>query len=141
MDLDEYQKEALRTAPRDLAAYGIPEQVWESLRATVGDGDGADHDVLAPLLTKLDQMVWSLGLAGEAGEFADMMKKHHGHGHELDKKKAAKELGDVLWYVSVLADSIGYNLDSIAQLNVQKLRERYPDGFSVERSKVRNGDT
>ena len=83
----------------------------------------------------MDQMIWTLGLTGEAGEFADMMKKHHGHGHDLDEKKAAKELGDVLWYLSVLADSIGYKLSDIASMNVAKLRERYPNGFSIEESK------
>lgn len=136
-DLDEYQKEAMRTSPRVQRAYRIPETIYDALKEFIGDGDGADTEVLNPLLDNMDQMIWTLGLTGEAGEFADMMKKHHGHGHDLDVKKAAKELGDVLWYLSVLADSIGYKLSDIASMNVAKLRERYPNGFSIEESKVK----
>lgn len=134
ISFDEYQKACMRTAPRDPKAYHIPEGINEALREYVGDGDGADHQVLLPLLQTYDQLIWTLGLAGEAGEFADMMKKHHGHGHDLDREKAAKELGDVLWYLSVLADSLGFSLSTIAQMNVDKLQARYKKGFTIEES-------
>jgi NTP pyrophosphatase (non-canonical NTP hydrolase) len=84
-----------------------------------------------------DLTVRTLGLCGEAGEFADLVKKFVGHGHDLDHGAARKELGDVLWYVATLADSLGCSLDAIAQLNVAKLRARYPAGFSVDASKHR----
>ena len=55
--------------------------------------------------------VWGLGLAGESGEVVELIKKHLGHGHELDLEKVSKELGDVLWYISAIAkDSFGINL-------------------------------
>lgn len=76
----------------------------------------------------------ALGIAGEAGEVADLVKKHVGHGHPLDKDKLAHELGDVLWYVAVLAERLGYPLETIMIMNRDKLRSRYPDGFSSERS-------
>ena len=76
----------------------------------------------------------ALGLAGESGEVADIIKKTFYHGHPLDKEALYKELGDVLWYLAVMADALGYNLDEIAQANVDKLRARYPEGFSEERS-------
>lgn len=76
----------------------------------------------------------ALGVAGEAGEVADLVKKHVGHGHALDRDKLAKELGDVLWYVAALAHDIGIDLSTVAALNIEKLRRRYPDGFSTERS-------
>lgn len=133
--LDQYQLEALRTAPRDRRAYNIPESIDEAVRNEIGDGDGADHKAWEPFLCRYDQMVWSLGLAGEAGEFADMMKKHCGHGHELDRTKAAKELGDVMWYVAVLANSLGFKLSEIATMNSEKLRARYKTGFTIEESK------
>lgn len=79
-----------------------------------------------------------LGLTGEAGEAADIIKKHLFHGHELDKEALVKELGDVLWYVALAADLIGVKLADIMLLNVAKLRERYPDGFSEERSRNRD---
>ncbi len=79
----------------------------------------------------------ALGLAGEAGEAADLVKKHLFHGHPLDKAKLRSELGDVLWYVATLADAVGLELDDIAANNVEKLRARYPEGFSTERSQNR----
>lgn len=75
-----------------------------------------------------------MGLNGEAGECIDILKKHLFHGHELDKAHMAKELGDVLWYVAQSADALGYTLEEIAQMNVDKLAARYPNGFEVERS-------
>ena len=75
-----------------------------------------------------------LGLNGESGECADIVKKHLFQGHELDEKHLAEELGDVLWYIAVTAFSIGYDLDEIAQINVSKLLKRYPDGFDKARS-------
>ena len=75
-----------------------------------------------------------LGLCGEAGECADMVKKHLFQGHELDREHLAKELGDVAWYLAVSAYSIGYDLETVLQMNVDKLRKRYPDGFDAERS-------
>ena len=83
-----------------------------------------------------------LGLCGEAGECADIVKKNLFQGHELDKEHLAKELGDVAWYLAIAAHSIGYDLDEICQMNVDKLRKRYPDGFDPERSLHRQkGDT
>ena len=76
----------------------------------------------------------ALGLAGESGEVADIIKKTFYHGHPLDKEALYKELGDVLWYLAVMADGLGFSLDEIAQANVDKLRARYPEGFSEERS-------
>lgn len=76
----------------------------------------------------------ALGVAGEAGEVADLVKKHLGQGHPLDKEKLALELGDVLWYVSQVAEEIGCDLGSVAQWNLDKLKVRYPDGFTVEAS-------
>ena len=78
-----------------------------------------------------------LGLCGEAGEVADLIKKIDAQGHALDKDKLIKEVGDVLWYIALAADTLGCTLEDIANLNVQKLMTRYPDGFDVNRSKVR----
>jgi len=79
-----------------------------------------------------------LGIAGEAGEVADALKKHLFHDHDLDPEKVAKELGDVLWYVSNLASILGYSLREVAQMNVDKLKARYPDGFDAGRSRGRD---
>ena len=78
-----------------------------------------------------------MGLNGESGECIDILKKHLFQGHELDKEHLAKELGDVAWYLAVSADAIGYDLETILQMNVDKLKARYPDGFKEELSKNR----
>lgn len=75
-----------------------------------------------------------LGLCGEAGEVVELYKKHIAHGHELDELHLTKELGDVLWYISAIATGLGLDLDVIAQFNINKLKARYPDKFSFERS-------
>lgn len=75
-----------------------------------------------------------LGLSGESGECADIVKKHLFQGHELDAEKLANELRDVAWYLALASYAIGYDLEAILQMNVDKLRKRYPDGFSAERS-------
>ena len=75
-----------------------------------------------------------MGLNGEAGEAIDILKKFLFQGHELDKKHLARELGDVAWYLAVTADALGYYLEDIFQMNIDKLKARYPDGFDQERS-------
>jgi NTP pyrophosphatase (non-canonical NTP hydrolase) len=79
----------------------------------------------------------ALGLCGESGEIADMVKKAEYQGHELDKEHIAKELGDVAWYLALGATTIGYDLETILQMNVDKLKARYPEGFDPEKSNNR----
>jgi len=85
------------------------------------------------------KIIAALGLAGEAGEFANMIKKLTAHGHNIPKEKLAEELGDVLWYVAEAASACNLNLDDIAVKNIKKLKARYPEGFSQERSRNRTG--
>ena len=104
MTINEYQTAALRTAQTDK-------------------------------LTASDLLLNSaLGLCGESGEVADLVKKHRFQGHDLDLDHVAKELGDIAWYLAVGAYAIGYDLETILQMNVDKLENRYPDGFSTDRS-------
>lgn len=81
--------------------------------------------------------VLALGLCGESGEVADLVKKHLGHGHDLDKEKIKEELGDVLWYIASMCHCLGMDLKDVAAKNVEKLMIRYPNGFDTERSKNR----
>jgi len=72
-----------------------------------------------------------LGLSGEVGEFNDMVKKWIFHEKELDTEHAKKELGDILWYAAMMCESFGWDMDEIMQMNVDKLKARYPEGFDV----------
>lgn len=92
--------------------------------------------VTAPELESTAQSITirTLGLAGEAGEVVEHVKKHLGHGHKLDVEKVAKELGDVLWYVATLCDALGLDMGNVASANIEKLKARYPEGFSAAAS-------
>lgn len=65
----------------------------------------------------------ALGITGEAGEIAEKIKKKERDGN-LDEEDLAKEIGDVIWYLAQLAEELGYNLDEIAEENLEKLRDR-----------------
>lgn len=69
-----------------------------------------------------------LGLAGEAGEFVDKVKKAWRNQTEIDRIAALRELGDVLWYITAIAKDLGSNLQEVAQLNVTKLADRKARG-------------
>lgn len=75
-----------------------------------------------------------LGLCGEAGECADIIKKTYFHYHELDREHLLEEMGDVLWYLSNMADNFGFSLEEVARFNNKKLKERYGDKFAGEKS-------
>lgn len=75
-----------------------------------------------------------LGLCGESGEVADMVKKWKFHGHPLDAMKLRKEIGDILWYCAQACHAFGWDLEGVAEDNIIKLRNRYPEGFSSQAS-------
>lgn len=73
-----------------------------------------------------------LGLVGEAGEVAECIKKRDFHKRydDFPPERVAEEIGDVLWYAACLAHMFGYDLSVIAHENINKLRNRYPKGFT-----------
>ena len=90
---------------------------------------------LNPELDKGEMLLNSvMGLCGESGEAIDMVKKHRMHGHPFDREKFAKELGDIAWYLAEAAAAIDMELDEILQMNIDKLKKRYPEGFDTEKS-------
>lgn len=80
-----------------------------------------------------------IGLTGEAGEVAELIKKGIYHQQGIDLQKMKSELGDVLWYLSGLAGQFGFTLEEIMTHNIEKNVARYPDGFLPERSTFREG--
>lgn len=97
--------------------------------------------LLNPALTEKDVLMNALmGLCGESGEAIDLLKKHLYQGHDLDREKLIKELGDVAWYLAEAATGLGVDLSEVLQRNLDKLHARYPDGFSTERSMHRENE-
>ena len=90
---------------------------------------------LNPALDRKDVLINGvMGLCGESGEAIDIVKKWLAQGHELDKEKLAKELGDVAWYLAETAWALDIPLEEILQANIDKLKKRYPQGFDSNRS-------
>lgn len=118
---NEYQKAALRTA----SLTGKNKKVSPIVEILLERGYPVSDLML---------LNGALGLGGESGEVEDIVKKFVFQGHPLDKAHIAEELGDVAWYLAVAAHSIGYDMDTVLQMNVDKLRTRYPNGFDAERS-------
>ena len=75
----------------------------------------------------------ALGL-GEVGELQNLIKKEIFHGHDWNNVAMIDEAGDILYYLDWLLELIGSSIPEAMEYNVEKLRKRYPDGFSAERS-------
>ena len=97
---------------------------------------------LNPALDKKDVLINSvMGLCGESGEAIDIVKKWLMQGHTLDKAHLIKELGDVAWYLAEAATALDVPLEAVFQGNLDKLRQRFPNGFDVGASvNRREGD-
>lgn len=94
---------------------------------------------LNPSLSKKDVLINGvMGLCGESGEVIDIVKKHLAQGHELDRDHLIKELGDVAWYLAETATALDVSLEEVLEQNIAKLRKRYPEGFSTEKSVCRD---
>lgn len=81
-----------------------------------------------------------LGLATEAGEFLDPLKKHFFYGKPIDETNLKEEVGDILWYCAIACDALGTTIDAEMRRNIAKLRARFPDKFSEENANVRDLD-
>lgn len=102
---------------------------------TVNEYQKLAMTTLNPALDKKDVLINGvMGLCGESGEAIDIVKKWLAQGHELDKEKLAKELGDIAWYLAETATALNLNLEDIFQANIDKLKKRYPEGFDSEHS-------
>ena len=90
---------------------------------------------LNPELDQKDVLINSvMGLCGEAGEAIDIVKKWLMQGHELDKEHLIRELGDVAWYLAEAATALDIPLETVLQINLDKLDKRFPKGFDTNDS-------
>lgn len=125
----------------------------EYQRMAMRTNDGKDSERLQSFLIKVDTVnelaelegksirvksgeliCGVMGLNGEAGEVVDLLKKFVFHGHKFVKEDLVKELGDVLWYVALICDSLGITMEEVMEKNINKLKERYPEGFTEKAS-------
>lgn len=120
MNFNEYQVSAMRTSD-GLCTSRLLNAIEEFVSAPG-----------SPFIGEL--LEGALGITGEAGEVSDIIKKHIFHGHDLDIDALVKEIGDVCWYVALLCTAIGVDMSSVMEQNIEKLKTRYPEGFSSEAS-------
>ena len=78
-----------------------------------------------------------LGLSGEVGEFNDMIKKWIFHEKDLDEEHLKKECGNIMWYIAMMCHAFKWDLDEIMQINIDKLKTHYPEGFDTDRANNR----
>ena len=98
----------------------------------VNDYQKAAMATLNPALEKKDVLINSvMGLCGESGEAIDIVKKWLMQGHALDKEHLVSELGDVAWYLAEAATALDVPLEAVFQGNLDKLRQRFPNGFDA----------
>ena len=85
-------------------------------------------------ITKSEMVRHALhGMASEVGELHGLYQKTY-QGHKLDEEHAKKECGDLLWFVAEYCTAMGWMLEDIMKGNIDKLKARYPEGFSAENS-------
>lgn len=84
--------------------------------------------------TKCDMLMHAVfGLASETGEVAGILQKVY-QGHAFDKEHIKKELGDCMWMIAEACEALDLDLDDVMKKNIDKLKARYPEGFSADRS-------
>ena len=79
-----------------------------------------------------------LGVTSESGELADALKKWIAYGKSTDWVNIKEEVGDVLWYLARIADLGNFTLGEAMEINIKKLKTRYPDKFTAERAMNRD---
>jgi NTP pyrophosphatase (non-canonical NTP hydrolase) len=115
--------------PLSTALYELHDVVLRTHRTLVNGPLEADRERML--------ICSAMGLAGEAGEFTEHVKKVYEQGRVLDKEKAIKELGDVLYYVQLAAMALDVSVPEVVQVLQEKLAARYPQGFSEQAAVVR----
>ena len=110
-----------------------PETV-RNMAMTLNEYQKAAARTMNPALYPEQQAMHALhGMVGEIGEIHSIYQKSY-QGHEIDTDHVKKELGDLLWFISEYCTALGWTLEDVAQLNINKLKPRYPEGFSEDKS-------
>ena len=119
MQTSEYIKNAVKTESRDFDAIGNRLQSVENQRLLHA----------------------GIGLATEAGEFLDALKKHVFYGKDLDTVNLREEMGDIFWYCAIIADQLDVDFSEVMERNIAKLKARYGEKFSEDKATQRDLNT
>lgn len=118
---------------------------YQNLAMRTNDGKGTDRlldwtnvDANGKIKDPGGLLNGCLGLSGEGGELNDLVKKWIFHKKPLDREHMKKEIADVCWYIADICHSMGFDLGEIFQMNIDKLKARYPEGFSEQRANNRS---
>jgi NTP pyrophosphatase (non-canonical NTP hydrolase) len=107
-----------------------PEEYTEECRRTERREDWAE---ITPELSNNVRLLYTLiGLTTEASEAMDVFKKHLFYKRPFDLDHFKSELADSLWNLTMAADIVGCSLEDLMRINTEKLRKRYPNGFTIE---------
>lgn len=82
-----------------------------------------------------------IGIATEAGEFLDQLKKHVFYGKDLDFTNLKEEIGDMLWYLAIALDELGFTFEEVMSMVIEKLKKRYPEKFTEAEALNRDLET
>jgi len=86
---------------------------------------------------KEEILTWGLGIAGEAGDIASCIKKTFAH--DNDQRAGIREnIGDTLWYAATICNFFGWNMQEVLEENVEKLKKRFPNGFTIQDAQRNN---
>lgn len=116
MNTSEYIKNALKTESTNFQAIGERLQTKQNQRLLHA----------------------GIGLATEAGEFLDALKKHVFYGKTLDTVNLSEEMGDVFWYCAIIADELGVDFAQVMETNIAKLKARYGEKFTEQAASQRD---
>lgn len=107
----------------------------EAMKGSMSKG-GYDKIVNRFRSQKLIKMLHSaMGITTEAGELMDQLKRHTIYGSELDEINLMEELGDILWYIALMANTLNVSIEDLQQMNIAKLKVRYGGEFSEDKAK------
>ena len=124
-----------------------PQDYLDFVNSVTSDASKNQIDFVDALMIMEEQgaepsrlMTAGLGLNGEAAEFSEIIKKCIFQGKEFDDdthKRLKSELSDVMWYVAQGCIALNTSIDELCEINTNKLKERYPEGFSKDKSENR----
>ena len=110
------------------------------------DAAKTEAPISQPLLDRLSDptiarlLHGAIGLDTEVGELMDALKKHIYYGKPLDLVNVKEELGDLMWYIALICNTVDVDMQTVMDRNIEKLAARYPDKFTEEDALNRNLD-